>query len=102
MSYVKTKYGEKVNLCYTDTDRWYLWMIFMTHKKTDDIYKDMAEDVETRFDISNYELNRALSKWKNKKVIGVVKDELGKNHERICCIKSKNVLGSEDKKAKAI
>ena len=34
--------------------------------------------------------------------IGVVKDELGKNHERICCIKSKNLLGSEDKKAKAI
>ena len=30
--------------------------------KTDDIYKDMAEDVEKRFDTSNYELERSLSK----------------------------------------
>ena len=30
--------------------------------KTDDIYKDMAEDVETRFDTSNYELHRPLKK----------------------------------------
>ena len=72
----------------------------MTHKKTDDVYKDIAEDVETRFDTSNYKLNRALPKWKNKKAIGVVKVELGKSHERICWIKSKNLLGSEDKKAK--
>ena len=45
--------------------------------KTDDIYKDIAEDVETRFDTSNYELDRSLSKGKNKKVIGLIKDELG-------------------------
>ena len=37
----------------------------------------MAEDVETRFDASNYELDRPLSKGKNKKVIGLMKDELG-------------------------
>ena len=30
------------------------------HIKTDDIYKDIAEDVETRFDTSNYELDRLL------------------------------------------
>ena len=30
--------------------------------KTDDIYEDIAEDVETRFDISNYELTRSLPK----------------------------------------
>ena len=41
-----------------------------------DIYKDIVEDVETRFDTSNYELNRPLPKGKNKKVIGVMKDEL--------------------------
>ena len=30
----------------------------------DDIYKDIAEDVETRFDTSNYELDRLLPKVK--------------------------------------
>ena len=44
--------------------------------KADDIYKDIAEDVETRFDTSNYELDRPLSKGKNKTVIELMKDEL--------------------------
>ena len=39
--------------------------------------QDIAEDVETRFDTSNYELDRLLPKGKNKKVIGLMKDELG-------------------------
>ena len=47
------------------------------HKKTDDIDKDIAKDVETRFDTSNYELDKPLPKGKNKKVIGLMKDELG-------------------------
>ena len=55
---------------------------FIVCIKTDDIYKDIAEDVETRFDISNYELesnfiDRPLPKGKNKKVYGLMKDELG-------------------------
>ena len=37
--------------------------------KTDDIYKDIAEDFETRFDTSNYELDRPLPKGKNKNKI---------------------------------
>ena len=45
--------------------------------KTDNIYKDIAEDVETRFDNSNYEFGRPLPKGKNKKVIGLMKDQLG-------------------------
>ena len=50
--------------------------------KADDIYKDIAVDVESRFETSNHELecnsiDRPLSKEKNKKVIGVMKDELG-------------------------
>ena len=49
---------------------------FVVHVKTDDIYKDIAENVETRFDTSNFELNRPLPKGKNKKVIGLMKDEL--------------------------
>ena len=42
--YVKPKYGEKAKLCSMDTD------CFIVQLKTDDIYKDIAEDVETRYD----------------------------------------------------
>ena len=50
---------------------------FIVYRKTDDIYKDIPEDVETRFDTSNYELDRPLPKAKNK-VIGLMTDELGR------------------------
>ena len=50
---------------------------FIVYIKTDDIYKCVAGDVETRFDTSNYELDRPLPKGKNKKIIGLMKDELG-------------------------
>ena len=49
---------------------------FFVYIKTDDICKEIAEDVETRFETSNYELDRPLPKGKNKKVIGLMKDEL--------------------------
>ena len=55
--YAKHKYGEETKLCYMGT--------FI---KTDDIYKDVVEDVESRFDTSNYELDRPLPKEKNQKV----------------------------------
>ena len=48
--YVKPIYDEKVKLCYMDTDT------FIVYIKTTDVYKDIAEDVETRFDPSKYEL----------------------------------------------
>ena len=47
--YVKQKYDKKTKLCYMDTDS------LIVYIKTDDIYKDIAEDVETRFDTSNYD-----------------------------------------------
>ena len=50
---------------------------FIVHVKTGDIYKDIAEDVETRFDTSNFEIYRPLPKGKHKKVIGLMKDKLG-------------------------
>ena len=50
---------------------------FIVYLKTDDIYKDIAKYVETRFDTSNFELDRPLPKGKNKKVIGLINDELG-------------------------
>ena len=37
----------------------------------------MAKDVETRFDNANFKIDRPLPKGKNKKVIGLIKDELG-------------------------
>ena len=45
--YVKPEYGENAKLCYMDTDS------FIVHVKTDDIYKDIVVDFETRFDTSN-------------------------------------------------
>ena len=50
---------------------------FIVYLKTDDLYKDIAEDVETKFNTSNYELDKLLHKRKHKKVIGLMKDELG-------------------------
>ena len=48
---------------------WVIWIqtVSIVYIKTDDIYKDIAEDVETRFDTSNYELDRPLPKGKNNK-----------------------------------
>ena len=50
---------------------------FIVHVKTEDVYKDVAEDVETRFDTSCFELDRPLPKGKNKKVIRLMREELG-------------------------
>ena len=68
--YMKPKYGDNVKLCYMDTDS------FITHMKTEDFYKDIADDVEKRFHTSNYDVYRPLPTRKIKKVIGLMKDEL--------------------------
>ena len=68
---MKLKYGEKAKLCCAYTDS------FILYVKKDEIHKETGEDVETRFDTSSYELNRPLPKCKNKKVIAIMKDELG-------------------------
>ena len=60
---------------------------FTIQIKTDGNQKDIAEDVETRFDTSNYELDRALSKGKNKEVTELWQGELGKKKS-----KSKSLL----------
>ena len=69
--YMKPKYGDNVKLCYIDTDS------FIMNIKTEDCYKDIANDVEKIFDTSNYDCDRPLPTGKNKKVIGLMKDELG-------------------------
>ena len=45
--------------------------------ETDDFYEDIADDVEDRFDTSGYVPDRPLPVGKNKKVIGLMKNELG-------------------------
>ena len=69
--YMKPKYDNNVKLCYMDTDS------FIMNIKTNDFYEDIANDVGNRFDTSDYEVNRPLPMGKNKKVIGLMKDELG-------------------------
>ena len=41
------------------------------------MYRDITRDAETSFETSNYKLQRPLPKGKYKKVIGLMKDELG-------------------------
>ena len=56
--YVKKKYGDMVKLCYMDTDS------LIMNIKTKDFYKDIAQNVEERFDTSNYDVDRPLPKGK--------------------------------------
>ena len=69
--HVKPKYGEKAKLCFKETES------FIVYMKADHLCKDIAENVETRFDTSNYELDRPLPKEIKKEVIRVMKDGLG-------------------------
>ena len=79
---------------------------FIVYLKTDDIYIDIAEEVDTRFDTSNYELERPLPTGKNTKVIGLMKDESGeKIMTKFVGLRAKTYSyltddGSEDKKTK--
>ena len=69
--YVKIKYEDKARLGYMDTDS------FVVNINTKDFYKDISQDVNKRFDTSNYTFDRPLPTGINKKVIGLMKDELG-------------------------
>ena len=66
--YIKTKYGDNAQLCFTDTDS------LLYDVKTADIYQDMAEDAD-KFDTSDYPTDHFLHSVANKKVIGKMKDE---------------------------
>ena len=91
--YVKPKYSEKA-------------IVYIVCIKIYHIYRDIAEGVETRFETSNYELDRPLLKIKNKKVIGLMRDELGgKIMAKFVGLRAKTYSyliddGSEDKKGK--
>ena len=57
-SYVKSKNDEKAKSCYMDT------YSVIVQIKTDDIYNDIGEDIESRFYTSKYELDRPMLKGK--------------------------------------
>ena len=70
--YMKRKYADnKLTLRYMGTDS------LIYNIETDDFYKDIADDVESRFDMSGYVPDRPLPIGRNKNVIGKMKDELG-------------------------
>ena len=107
--YMKPKYNDNARLCYMGTDS------FIMNIKTNDFYKDIANDVGNRFDTSNYEVNtsetsalarRPLPTGKNKKIIGLMKDKLGgKIITEFVTLRPKIYSfltddGKEDKKAK--
>ena len=85
--YIVSKYGDKVKLCYIDTDS------FIMHIKTEDFYKDISADVDKWFDISNFDKNdnhRSLEIGKSKKVLGKFKDEIGgKIMPKFCSLRAK-------------
>ena len=69
--YLKPKYGDKVKLCYMDTES------FIFYVQTNDFYKDISNDVIEWFDTSDYNKDDdRLPTGANKKVIGKFKDEL--------------------------
>ena len=101
--YMAPKYGlEKLKLCYVDTDS------LVYDIKTEDFYEDIADNVPARFDTSGYCPNRPLPVGLNKKVIGLMKDELkGKIMTDFVALgpklySYKQLDSSEDKKCKGI
>ena len=75
--------------------------------KTEEIYKEITKDVETRFDTSNYEYDRLLPNGKNKKVIALMKHKLGgKIMKELTTLRATTYSyltdnNNEDKKAKS-
>ena len=67
--YITTKYGKRATLLFTDTDS------LCYHIKTGDAYEDMVPDKDQWFDCSAYPYDHFLHDLRNKKVIGMMKDE---------------------------
>ena len=75
-NYIKTKYGDKAKLLFTDTDS------LVYEIRTKDFYKDINPDIEKRFDTSDYPSNHSsgIKTGLNSKVLGMFKDEAGGKH----------------------
>ena len=68
-NYIKSKYGDKANLLFTDTES------LMHEINTDDFYADIADDVESKFYTSEYPTGLPIKTGVNRKVVGMFKDE---------------------------
>jgi len=70
-NYIKHKYDDKAKLLFTDTDS------LCYEIKTDDFYKDIADDIESKFDASDYPKDHSsgIKSGVNKKVIEMFKDK---------------------------
>ena len=101
-NYIKTKYGNKAKLLFTDTDS----LVYQI--KTKDFYKDINPDIEKRFDTSDYPTNHpsGIKTELNSKVLGMFKDEAGGKQIvefvglRAKLYSYKMLDGSEDKECK--
>ena len=69
-NHLKARYGDKLTLLATDTDS------FMYYVETDDVYKDMFQNLHL-YDTSNYPTDNPLYSLERKKNLGKMKDELG-------------------------
>ena len=103
-NYIKPKYGNKVELLFTDTDS------LMYEIETDDFYKDLKKDIKKKFDTSDIPPDHpsGTKTGINKKVIGMLKDEdAGKQITHFCGLRPKlyafKTKGEDDhKKCKGI
>ena len=100
-NYTKPKF-KYPQLCYMDTDS------LISNIKTEDFYADITDNVQTRFNISGYNPDHPLPVGLNKKVIGLMKEELGgAMMTEFVALRPKlysyrKLDGSEDKKCKGI
>ena len=102
--YVKPKYGDKAQLLFTDTDS------LCYEIETMDFFRDIAPDLETMFDTSNFSKNHpsGIPTGKNKKVIGLFRAKMGgKIIDEFCrlqakCYATKMYKGPESKKCKGV
>ena len=103
-NYIRSKYGEKAKLLFTDTDS------LAYEVETKDFYKDIASDVVDKFDTSNFSKDHpsGIQVGVNKKVVGMFKDEAGgKIIEEFVGLRSKLYSykmydGWEEKKCKGV
>ena len=103
-NYIRSKYGEKAKLLFTDTDS------LAYEVETKDFYKDISDDVVGKFDTSNFPKDHpsGIQVGVNKKVVGMFKDEAGgKIIEEFVGLRSKLYSykmyeGWEEKKCKGV
>ena len=95
--YIKPKYGDKVKLCYMDTDS------FIFYVETDDFYKDIMSDLEKWHDTSKRDkkLNRSIPIRINAGIIGKFKGDLtGEVMTEFAAMASKIIMINVIKKLK--